>query len=580
MTDTNIYHYLKNLITESLQDDTGADSYTLDNITIETPKEDSFGDLSTNAAMIIAAQTKSNPRNIAEKIIARLANNEIFESVTAAGPGFINFRFRQNFWAKTLESIISSSSYGKNNSGKGQRVNIEFVSANPTGPMHIGHARGAIYGDVLARIMSYSGYDVTKEYYVNDAGSQIQTLVTSAHLRYKEALGETIHIGEGLYPGEYLKDLAENIRSEFGDKFQNLDVHYQDFRNLVVSKLLDVIKNDLKDLKIEHDIFFSETSLYEKHNASSYIEDSFTKLQKAGLIYKGQLPAPKGEEDPDWEDREQLLFRSSEFGDDQDRSLTKSDGSYTYFAGDIAYAKSKIDRGFTKNFIVLGADHIGYVRRLQSVYTALSQGKARAHVILCQMVNFIQERKPVKMSKRAGNFTTVSDVIREVGTDILRFTMLTRKNDMILDFDLDLVKSQSKENPIFYVQYAQVRGLSVINNAKQNALATYEKFSSNNIDLSKINSRFELALIRDLSLFPRLIENIANSGEVHKLCYYLQSLAASFHAFWNMGKENAEYKFITEDATLSAARLALVNSVIKILREGLIILGVTPLDKM
>jgi arginyl-tRNA synthetase len=345
--------------------------------------------------------------------------------------------------------------------------------------------------------------------------------------------------------------------------------------------MLDAIKSDLASLKISHDVFFSELSLYEfDDNKESYITKSVSYLKDQGLIYNGKLPAPKGEEDPDWEDREQLLFKSSEFGDDLDRSLSKSDGSYTYFAGDIAYAKSKIDRGFKRNLIVLGADHVGYVKRLKAVYKSLSKGDAYADVILCQLVNFIEDGKPVKMSKRAGSFTTVADVIREVGPDILRFTMLTRKNDAILDFDLDLVKSQSKENPVFYVQYAQVRALSVIKNAKENHSEIYNNFEIGNYDLSKVNSKFELEIIRDLSLFPKIIESISNTGEVHKICYYLQSIASNFHSFWNLGKENQDFKFVSDDNELSSARLALVSSVARVIRSGLELIGVEPLNKM
>jgi arginyl-tRNA synthetase len=581
MEYNNIYQCLQKAIIDSVSTDFDIENMGIDGITIEVPKDESHGDLSTNAAMIIAAKIKKNPREIAQIIADKLSKQEYFLSVEVAGPGFINFKFMPFFWQKTLQNIIDNKDFGNNSSGKQEKVNIEFVSANPTGPMHIGHARGAVYGDALARIMSLSGYDVIKEYYVNDAGSQIETLIKSAHLRYLEAFGEKITIPEGFYPGEYLKIEGERIKEEFGDKFKDLESNKAEFRNIIIQKMLNSIKSDLANLKIKHDIFFSEMSLNESdNNEESYIKKSISHLEKEGLIYKGKLPAPKGEEDTDWEDREQILFKSSEFGDDLDRSLSKSDGSYTYFAGDIAYAKSKIDRGFKRNLIVLGADHVGYVKRLKAVYKSLSKGLASADVILCQLVNFIEEGKPVKMSKRAGSFTTVADVIDEVGSDILRFTMLTRKNDAILDFDLDLVKSQTKENPVFYVQYAQVRALSVIRNSKENHKEIYDNFESKNYDLSMIDSKFELSLIRDLSLFPKLIESIASSGEVHKICYYLQSLAASFHSFWNLGKENSEYKFITEDIELSSARLALVHAVSKVIRRGLELIGVEPLDKM
>lgn len=627
MNYSNIYQSLKALIIEAALESNQLSERELNSISIEIPKEKAHGDVSTNAAMIIAASLKQKPIDIAKNIVGKLANLDYIENISVAGPGFINFKFKPEFWQKVLSGIINSAiDYGKNNIGEGVRVNIEFVSANPTGPMHIGHSRGAIYGDVLSRVMQYSGYEVVKEYYVNDAGSQIDTLVKSAHLRYREAFGESITIPAGYYPGEYLKVLAEDIKGKFGDRFLGIDRHCEEpslrrgnpglnpaqqqsylelassqnisagssrfaqddvtitnddaseFKQIVIDSMLNLIKTDLAELGIYHDIFFSEASLGKTE--VNLIEKSVDFLKSKDLVYEGRLERPKGEDDPDWEDREQLLFKSTEFGDDQDRSITKSDGSWTYFAGDIGYAMSKINRGFTRNIIILGADHSGYVKRIKAVYKALSESKASVDVTLCQMVNFIEDGKPIKMSKRAGSFTTVADVIREVGPDILRFIMLTRKNDIILDFDLDLVKTHSKENPVFYVQYAQVRAGSVLKNAAENFPEIYQSFKNKKYNLAMLKTNVELEIIRDLSLFPKIISSCAQTGEIHKIAYYLQAISASFHSLWNLGKEDEEYKFITEDKEVSSARLALVEVVSKVIRIGLQLIGVKPLEKM
>ncbi len=585
MIYTNIYLWLKNEVSKASSSIFKVLNEELDLISIEIPKNKSHGDLSTNAAMLIGRSLKLDPREVATKLIEKLKKINYIKSIDLAGPAFINFTFTNEFWHNVLNNIlIKGETYGACNISNSEKVNIEFVSANPTGPMHIGHARGAIYGDVLARIMKFAGFNITKEYYVNDAGGQIQILTKSAHLRYLESLGEKITIPEGYYPGEYLKVVGKSIREKYGEKFRLLEgAIYNEFSRIVIDEMLGLIKADLAELKIHHDIFFSEASLYKQDvKGERYIDTSMKILESRGFIYNGKLPNPKGEEDPEWDEREdQLLFKATNFGDDQDRSLTKSDGGWTYFAGDIAYAKNKIDRGFTHNIIILGADHAGYVKRLKAVYKAISSDVARADIILSQMVNFIEDGKPIKMSKRAGNFTTVADVIREVGSDILRFIMLTRKNDIILDFDLDLVKTQSKENPVFYVQYSQVRAASVINNAKENCPEAYEIFFNNKYDLSKLVADVEIELIKKLAFWTKTVISSVETMEVHKIAYYLQDLAASFHSLWNLGKEYPDYRFVMqENPELSASRLALVSAIASVIRIGLKLIGVKPVDKM
>ena len=590
MDYSNIYSSIKLNIIEILKDLYQINNDNLlEKITAEPPKIKSHGDISTNAALILSKQLKMQPKKIAEEIIEKISIIKDIKTVEIAGPGFINITFNIEFWTNILKTALENHDFGRTDIGLGDSVNIEFVSANPTGPLHIGHARGAIYGDVLSRIMEFCGFKIYREYYLNDAGSQISTLIESAHLRYKQLFGHKSEIPEGLYPGSYLIGAAENIKSNYGDIFLELtEKNYYEFKDIVLSEMLKIIKYDLAKMKIKHDIFFSEQNLHNKlnNNTESIIDKTINELKDGGIIYKGKLPKPKAEEPESYKNsednnREQLLFKATKFGDDQDRSLTKEDGSYTYFAADIAYAKNKIDRNFKKNYIVLGADHIGYVKRLQAAYNALSSGKAEAKVLLCQLVNFIKDGQSVKMSKRAGSFTTALDVINEVGADVLRFIMLTRKNDVILDFDLDLVKSQTKDNPVFYVQYSQVRCLSVLKNAKENFPEIYNGFSNKEYDLKKITSTSEIELIKTISLFPKIISSAALYAEPHKLTYYLIELASNFHSLWNQGKDDEYYKFLlSSNPELSKARLALISATAKIIRKGLNLIGVEPLDKM
>ena len=548
---------------------------------LEIPKDHLNGDISTNIAMIIASRNGVNPRELSLKFKESLSQIPYIAHIEVAGPGFINFTIRAEKWHDCIRSILQDDeNFWKVNVGKGARVNIEYVSANPTGPMHIGHARNAVYGDVLARVLSLCGYDVTKEYYINDAGSQIDTLLDSAFLRYKEVvLGEEIQIPEGFYPGQYLKPVGKKIADQFGKLLLNIEKNEirPKIKSLVVAEMLELIKSDLAELGVFHDVFFSEQVLH----VGKKIEEAVDILKEKGLIYRGVVPPPKGKVDENWQTKEQLLFKSSKYGDDQDRPVQKGGGAWSYLAADFAYAKDKIDRSFDTLVYILGADHSGYVKRIQAVINALSNGKVKGDVRITQLVNFVKAGSPIKMSKRSGNFMTVKDVIDEVGKDIIRFMMLTRRNDMALDFDFDAVKKQSKDNPVFYVQYAHVRARSIIAKAKETIPAAYSKFMSNEMDLSLLSSEEEIELIKLLASWPKVLASTAISFEPQKIAYYLIDVASRFHSIWNLGKENNDYRFNLEDnVELTAARIALAESIRKILVVGLGVIGVTPMDKM
>lgn len=567
---------LKNIGYELCQDDD-----IWDQANLEIPKDPLNGDISTNLAMIIAAKDGSNPREVSLKFKERLAEIPYIAHIEVAGPGFINFTIKAEKWHECIRSILNDDKdFWEVDVGRGEKVNVEYVSANPTGPMHIGHARGAVYGDALANVLSLCGYNVTKEYYINDAGTQIDTLLDSVFLRYKEALsGEVVVIPEGLYPGDYLKDVGQKIAAEFGQAL--IDMHTREMRqkikNIVVNEMLALIKADLRDLGVHHDVFFSEQSLHD----SNKINDAVKILEKKGLIYKGVLPPPKGKIDENWEEKEQLLFKSSEYGDDQDRPVQKNDGTWSYLAADFAYAKDKIDRGFDTLVYILGADHSGYVKRIQAVINALGEGKIRSDVRISQLVNFVKDGEPIKMSKRSGNFMTVSDVTNEVSKDIIRFIMLTRRNDMTLDFDFSKVKEQSKDNPVFYVQYAHVRTKSIIAKAIETIPEAYKKFASSEFDLSLLSTEEEIQLIKLLASWPKVLALSAKSCEPQRIAYYLIDVASRFHSIWNLGKENNDYRFnIEDDIDLTAARLALAESIRKVIAGGFSVIGVKPLDKM
>lgn len=551
------------------------------NIVIESPKQESHGDLSTNIAMIYAKKLKQKPYDLATKLQTELLKLDYLEEVKIAGPGFLNFIIQSSSWQKIVPVIIKTGkNYGVSNLGQGKKVNVEFVSANPTGPMHIGHARGAVYGDCLARLLSKSGYQVTREYYINDSGSQVNTLAESLYLRYQEAAtGKKVEIPAGLYPGSYLIAAGQKLFEQYNDELlsKNKEDWLKIIKPFALEEMMKLIKQDLADLGIEHDVFFSEASLH----ASGQIKQAVKWLEKMGLVYQGVLEAPKGKEDEEYSSREQLLFKSTNFGDDQDRPLQKSDGSWTYFSADIAYAYDKIQRHFDVILMVLGADHAGYVKRIKAVTSALSDGKVGSEIILCQLVNYLENGKPLKMSKRAGNFSTVSDVTAELGKDIIRFIMLTRKNDIILDFDLDKAKEQSKDNPVFYVQYAYVRTQSIFRNAKEQIQDSIKIFDNNQYDLALINNPKELSLLKQMALWPRIVESAAISYEPHKIAFFLQNLAANFHALWNLKAEGNDYKFIVaNDPELTAARLAMVKSIATIIESGFDILGVDLVEKM
>lgn len=548
---------------------------------LEVPKDPLNGDISTNIAMIIASKHGGNPREIALKFKEYLSQVPYVAHIEVAGPGFINFTIRTEKWHECVTSILQEDDdFWKVNIGHKQKVNVEYVSANPTGPMHIGHARGAVYGDALANVLSMCGYDVTREYYINDAGSQMDTVLDSAFLRYKEAVtGQSVEIPEGFYPGEYLKNVGKKIAEEFGNDLLCMDKLQirKTIKPLVLGEMMCMIKYDLAELGVYHDIFFSEQVLHDNNK----INEAVDILKNKGLIYTGILPPPKGKIDENWQQKEQLLFKSSDYGDDQDRPIQKADGSWSYIAADFAYAKDKIDRGYDILVYILGADHSGYIKRIEAVIDALGQGKVKGDVRVSQLVNFIKNGQLLKMSKRSGNFATVRDVTNEVSKDIIRFIMLTRKNDMVLDFDFEAVKKQSKDNPVFYVQYAHVRTKSIMAKAKELIPAAYEKFISGDFNLSLLSSEEEIQLIKLLAYWSKTLESAANTREPQKIAYYLIDVASRFHSIWNLGKENSSYRFTIEDnIELTAARLALVESIRKILAVGLEVIGVKPMDVM
>lgn len=576
----NIFNELQNDII-SVVKQLCDDEKILQAISVEIPKDNLNGDLSSNIAMIIASRQNVKPKEIALKLKELLSALPYIASIEVAGPGFINFTIKADMWHNAINDILlDKPSFFKINVGNNKKVNIEYVSANPTGPMHVGHGRGAVYGDALAKVLDSTGYIVTKEYYVNDAGSQVDNLADSVMLRYKHALTkEDIVIPVGLYPGEYLIIVGQKLAEKYGDKLLTMPASesHELIRKFAVEEMLCLIKRDLKELDIEHDVFFSEKSLHD----SGAIDEVIRLLTQMGLIYDGQLPAPKGKIDESWNSRTQRLFKSTEFGDNQDRPIEKSDGSWSYFASDLAYAKNKIDRGADHLIYILGADHAGYVKRIEAIVKALGKGKVAIDVKICQLVNFAFNGQLIKMSKRSGNFTSVQDVTNEVGKDIIRFIMLTRKNDIPLEFDLAKVKEQSKDNSVFYVQYAYVRTISILAKAEESMPEAYNKFLENKYDLSLLSTEEEIDIIKFLASWPKTLEASAKYFEPHRIAFYLINLSAKFHSLWNFGKENNDYRFIIEDnIELTIARLALAKSVQKIIEIGFNVIGVTPLKKM
>ena len=554
--------------------------YATDAITLEPPRDPSHGDLSTNAAMVLAGQAKQKPRDIAEKLAEVLRRAPEVEMVEVAGPGFINLRLAPAAWQAVLPVILAEgNSFGNSRIGAGQNINVEYVSANPTGPLHIGHARGAVYGDALATVLIKAGYNVTKEYYINDAGAQVNVLAESALLRYREALGEDIgEIPAGLYPGEYLKNVGEALLAAHGrDLLRESHARQIEIaRDIAIDCMMALIKHDLAEMGIVHDVFTSEAKLREKIPAAIRV------LEEKGYVYRGVLEAPKGEKVEDWEPQEQLLFRSTEFGDDADRTVAKADGAYTYFAGDLALTLDKVSRGFDVLIYMFGADHGGYVKRMEASAAALSDKKVSVDIKLCQLVHLTKNGEPVRMSKRAGNFVTARDVLDEVGKDILRFVMLMRKTNQDMDFDLAKVKEQSKDNPVFYVQYAHARAKSVLRLAREQMASAYH--ASENMDLldvTLLSHPAELALIKLLAAWPRQVEQAAVAHEPHRIVYYLQELAACFHGLWNVGSKDADIRFVQADQpALTAARLALARALTVVVASGLNVCGVDPVEEL
>ena len=547
-------------------------------ITAEPPRDAAHGDIATNAAMVLAKPAAKKPRDIAEALLVRLKANPDVVDGSVAGPGFINLKVCDAFWRARLGDCLRAGvAYGDSQAGKNEKVNVEYVSANPTGPLHVAHARGAVVGDALANLLAKVGYAVTKEYYINDAGAQVDKLGQSTYLRYKEALGEKIGaIPEGLYPGEYLKEVGAWVARRDGARW--IDKPESDWlpemRAAAINSMMIGIQTDLSALDIQMDVFSSERALLD----SGAVDRAFEELKRQGLIYQGRLDPPKGMKPDDWEDREQTLFRSTKFGDDVDRPLKKSDGSWTYFANDIAYHHDKFVRGFVDMIDVWGADHGGHVKRMKAAVSAMTDGKGRLDIKLCQLVRVLKNGELVRMSKRAGTFETLSDLLDEVGPDVVRFTMLTRKNDATFDFDLVKATEQSRDNPVWYVQYGHARTRSVMRQATAAGIAIEGLASA---PLDRLADPGELALVRLIAQWPRQVEAAAAAHEPHRIAFYLNDLAAAFHAHWNRGREEAGLRFVVEgDSELTRARLALVQAVGFVIGSGLKIFGVTPVDEM
>ncbi len=553
------------------------DALDFSRLVVEPPRDPSHGDIAINAALVLAKPLGKKPRDLAGEIVAALESDADIAELSIAGPGFINIRLSDAFWKRMLVAALGEAEdFGRSTTGANRKINVEYVSANPTGPMHVGHCRGAVVGDTLANILDYAGFDVTKEYYINDAGAQIDVLARSVFLRYREALGETIGaIPEGLYPGDYLVPVGEALKAEFGPSLHNLpeDEWMPIVKDRAIDAMMAMIREDLAALNVRHEVFFSERRLHA--DDASMIRTAINDLTFKGHVYKGTLPPPKGQLPEDWEDREQTLFRSTEVGDDIDRPLIKSDGNYTYFAADVAYFKDKYDRGFHEMVYILGADHGGYVKRLEAVAKAVAGNDAKLSVLLCQLVKLLRNGEEVKMSKRSGNFVTLREVVDEVGRDSVRFMMLYRKSSEPLDFDFAKVTEQSKDNPVFYVQYAHARSMSVMRQA-QEVFAGLD-ISQKSLEKAVLAADFEpeeLKLVAKLSEYPRVVESAALMREPHRLAFYLYDLASNFHSHWNKGKDKTELRFINEgDRQSTLAKLGLVSSVAAVLRSGLALTG-------
>ncbi|MCC5991957.1 MAG: arginine--tRNA ligase [Rhodobacteraceae bacterium] len=579
----NLFSDIRALVLDCLQamevDGSLPAGLDLANVAVEPPRDAAHGDMATNAAMVLAKPAGRKPREIADALAAKLAADARILSAEVAGPGFLNLRLAPSVWQAVPRAALRlGTAFGRSDLGQGQRVNVEFVSANPTGPMHVGHTRGAVVGDALSKLLAFAGYDVTREYYINDGGAQVDVLARSAYERYREVHGLSPEIAEGLYPGEYLIEVGEALKAEFGQRFLNApEAEWLEIvRDFATDRMMAMIRADLAALGVEMDVYASEKALY----GTGEIEAAIARLDAQGLIYQGVLEPPKGKTPEDWEPREQTLFRSTVHGDDVDRPIRKSDGSWTYFAPDIAYHYNKISRGFDMLIDIFGADHGGYVKRMKAAVSALSAGQVPLDIKLIQLVKLYKNGEPFKMSKRAGTFVTLRDVVEMVGTDVTRFVMLTRKNDATLDFDFDKVLEQSKDNPVFYVQYAHARVCSVLRKAADMGVATDDAALAQ-ADLAVLDDPAELALMRKLAEWPRLVEIAARSHEPHRVAGYLSELAAEFHALWNRGNDNPALRFVQEgDHATTAAKIALARASAVVISAGLAILGVEPMDEM
>jgi arginyl-tRNA synthetase len=549
------------------------------NVAVEPPRDAAHGDMATNAAMVLAKPAKMKPREIAEALAVHLVQDARIETAEVAGPGFLNLRLAASLWQGVIGMVLEQGAdFGKSSGGAGKRVNVEYVSANPTGPLHVGHTRGAVFGDALASLLDYAGFDVTREYYINDGGAQVDVLARSVYLRYLEAHGQDVAFEDGTYPGDYLIPVGAALKDKVGDIYvgKGEDVWLEEIRAYSTETMMDLIRADLASLGIKMDIFYSEKSLY----GTGRIEAAIAELKDKGLIYEGVLEPPKGKKPDDWEPREQTLFKSTDHGDDVDRPVMKSDGAWTYFAPDIAYHYDKITRGYDALIDVFGADHGGYVKRMKAAVSALSGGAVPLDVKLTQLVKLYKNGEPFKMSKRAGTFVTLRDVVDQVGPGATRFHMLTRKNDAPLDFDFDKVMEQSRENPVFYVQYAHARVASVMRKAAEAGIDVGED-ALKSADLTKLDHAAELALLKKVAEWPRLVETAARSNEPHRIAFYLYELAGELHGFWNLGNAETGLRFIQEDdPATSQAKIALARSVAIVIASGLAILGVTPAEEM
>ncbi|MGB1360987.1 MAG: arginine--tRNA ligase [Alphaproteobacteria bacterium] len=572
----NIFKTMRNSLEDILIDIAKEKSVEFDTskVSMEPPRDKTHGDMATNSAMVLSKQAGMNPRELAEIIAGKLENLNTVSSVEIAGPGFININLDKSIWVDVIASILKlGNDYGSSDMGAGEKINVEYVSANPTGPMHIGHARGAVVGDVMAKLLKKVGYDVSREYYINDAGAQVDVLAKSAILRYREALGETIEIPEGLYPGEYLKEVGVSLKEKYADELLNKseDEALAIVKPFAIDAMMEMIKADLKLLNVEHDVFSSEKALVD----SGAVEKGIDELKKKGFVYDGVLEPPKGQLPDDWEEREQTLFKSTEFGDDIDRPLKKSDGSNTYFASDIAYHLDKYNRGYKKQIDVWGADHGGYVKRMAGALNAITDGDGKLDVQLCQLVKLMDNGEVLKMSKRAGTFVTLKDLVNDVGADIVRFFMMIRKPDAPLDFDLTAVKEQSKENPIFYIQYAHARCCSVLRTAKEDGI----DFSD--ADLNRLQDDDFIEVIKELSQYPRMLESAGEAIEPHRVAFYLMGLAGAFHELWAKGSGKEKLRFIQENnIDDTKANLSLVYAMKQVLANGLNIFSIEAKEKL